>query len=243
MSELQLLWPVPENSIITRDFAGHVAEAKKHGWCYMPGNCPGGVYYYGGIDWGIATGTKLRMPMSGRAEVQNQGSVGYGMNLRITGKDGYYVILAHLQHVDYQTGQDVKAGEWGATSDDTGNSSGPHLHFELRHNGIPINPMPYLVGAIVEPPVVTPPSGFTLPVIPELPRYQTANLVTKWINLRDRPSSSGIDLGDIMPGTIVRVFGYALSGQDVWFAVKLDSGLIGYAAAYYGGSVWMEPVK
>jgi hypothetical protein len=156
---VRLLWPVPENSVITQTFDQHVQRAKENGWCSAPGNCPGGIYYYGGIDWGIPTGTLIIAPMSGRVEVQNQGAKGYGLNLRITGADGYYIILAHLQVIrQFTTGDDVQAGDVCALSNNTGNSSGPHLHFELRHNGVPVDPMPYLTGAIVTPPPVEPPA-------------------------------------------------------------------------------------
>jgi hypothetical protein len=190
MSELQLIRPV--EGTITQTFDQHVARAMKGGYCQKPqpaGRCPNG-YYYGGIDTVTSPpiGCPVLVAADGNADVRNEGDKGYGLNVKVTHAGGYVTIYAHLSGTNVKPLRDVKAGDvigytgWsGNTWDWQGNHTpgAAHLHFELRKDGVPIDPMPYLTGAIVppppvEPPVVTPLSGKFVRVLPMTrPRLRT----------------------------------------------------------------------
>jgi murein DD-endopeptidase MepM/ murein hydrolase activator NlpD len=70
--------------------------------------------------------------------------VGYGNLVVIDHQNGYETIYAHLQAFFVSAGQSVAQGTVIAAMGSTGNSSGPHLHFEIRNQGVRKNPEMYL---------------------------------------------------------------------------------------------------
>jgi murein DD-endopeptidase MepM/ murein hydrolase activator NlpD len=68
---------------------------------------------------------------------------GYGNLVIIKHLNGYETRYAHLNKIDVKNGQKVKTEQLIAESGETGNVTGPHLHFEVRKNRIPTNPMNY----------------------------------------------------------------------------------------------------
>jgi septal ring factor EnvC (AmiA/AmiB activator) len=69
---------------------------------------------------------------------------GYGNLIIIDHGDHYYTLYAHAEELFKQKGALVDAGEVIATVGDTGSMAGPILHFEVRHHGKPINPLPWI---------------------------------------------------------------------------------------------------
>ena len=69
---------------------------------------------------------------------------GYGNNVVIYHGNGYSTLYAHLQRTTVSVGQEVSVGQQVGVVGSTGNSTGPHLHFEVRINDSPVNPIPYL---------------------------------------------------------------------------------------------------
>ena len=74
------------------------------------------------------------------AGVQN----GYGKVVRISLKSGYEILFAHLSEIDVKNGQTVNSGDIIGKLGSTGRSTGPHLHYEVRKNGMPIDPEQFL---------------------------------------------------------------------------------------------------
>ena len=70
-------------------------------------------------------------------------SGGYGLYLIVTHSNGYSTLYAHCSAINVSAGQKVAKGQAIAKVGNTGNSTGPHLHFEIRKNGSPQNPMNY----------------------------------------------------------------------------------------------------
>ena len=70
----------------------------------------------------------------------------YGEKIIIDHGNGYQTWYAHLSRMDVGVGQTVYKGEHIAVSGSTGFSTGPHLHYQLMHNGSPIDPAPFLNG-------------------------------------------------------------------------------------------------
>lgn len=98
---------------------------------------------HAGTDVGVPEGTTVRASRGG--QVVTAGWVGgYGNCVIIDHGDGVCTRYGHLSQVLVSVGQYVDQGEQIALSGNTGRSTGPHLHFEIRINGEPTDPLPYL---------------------------------------------------------------------------------------------------
>lgn len=92
-----------------------------------------------GMDIGVASGTPIKAIQDGR--VVSAGNAGdYGLCVVIEGEDGYQSRYAHCSSLSVSAGQEVKRGDEIAKVGSTGNSTGPHLHLEVTHNGEYLNP-------------------------------------------------------------------------------------------------------
>ncbi|WP_053649508.1 MULTISPECIES: peptidoglycan DD-metalloendopeptidase family protein [unclassified Streptomyces] len=102
--------------------------------------------YHTGVDFPVPTGTSVKAVAGGR--VVSAGWAGaYGYQIVLRHDDGRYSQYAHLSALTVREGQRVQAGQRIARSGSTGNSSGPHLHFEVRTGpgyGSDIDPLAYL---------------------------------------------------------------------------------------------------
>ena len=94
------------------------------------------------IDWATPTGTAIWASSGGTVTVAGWQS-GYGYVVYINHPDGNQTRYGHLSKILVSTGQKVKQGQKIALSGNTGRSTGPHLHFELRVGGRPVNPYNY----------------------------------------------------------------------------------------------------
>ena len=121
------IWPLPGVSLIYSPFNGY----------------PG----HKGMDIAVPWGTPVVAAADGQViEANNYDSWGYSW--------GYYVLIyhngtystryAHLSSVAVSTGQYVTAGTVIGYEGDTGNVTGPHLHFEVYENGTRVNPAQFL---------------------------------------------------------------------------------------------------
>ena len=64
--------------------------------------------------------------------------------MRISLASGYEIMFAHLSKVDVKAGEMINAGDIVGKVGSTGRSTGPHLHYEIRKDGLPIDPEPFL---------------------------------------------------------------------------------------------------
>ncbi|MFI8826707.1 M23 family metallopeptidase [Streptomyces sp. NPDC053431] len=99
-----------------------------------------------GIDFHAAYGTKVVSVGSGTVVEAGWGGA-YGNNIVIRMNDGTYTQYGHLSAIQVHVGQKVTPGEQIGVSGSSGNSTGPHLHFEARTGaeyGTDINPIAYL---------------------------------------------------------------------------------------------------
>ncbi|MEW2071157.1 peptidoglycan DD-metalloendopeptidase family protein [Streptomyces sp. NPDC007346] len=102
--------------------------------------------YHTGVDFPVPTGTPVKAVAPGR--VVSAGWAGaYGYEVVVRHEDGKYSQYAHLSALNVKEGQPVSGGQRIARSGSTGNSTGPHLHFEVRLGpgyGSDIDPLAYL---------------------------------------------------------------------------------------------------
>ncbi|WP_055701487.1 transglycosylase family protein [Streptomyces silaceus] len=102
--------------------------------------------YHTGVDFPVATGTSVKAVAAGRVVSAGWGG-SYGYQVVIRHSDGKYSQYGHLSALSVKAGQQVAAGQRIARSGSTGNSTGPHLHFEVRTGpgfGSDIDPLAYL---------------------------------------------------------------------------------------------------
>ena len=98
-----------------------------------------------GIDLAVPTGTNVKATMSGKVIYAGWNDQGYG-NLVIVENGPYRTYFAHLSQVPVKLGQEVTAGSVVGISGSTGNSTGPHVHYEVRYNLKPVDPAPFMSG-------------------------------------------------------------------------------------------------
>lgn len=128
-----MAWPVPSSTRITSRF----------GWRTHP--IFGNRRFHAGIDIGAPYGSAI--VSAGPGSVLYVGyRGGYGNTVMIDHGNGVVSLYAHQASggIKVNTGEQVQRGQRIGTVGSTGNSTGPHLHFEVRVNGVPKNPMGYM---------------------------------------------------------------------------------------------------
>ncbi len=103
-------------------------------------------YWYGhrAIDIGASVGSAVLAADGGFVSFAGWTDVGYGYLIVVDHANGFATYYAHLSSLYVYEGQAVARGQVLGASGNTGWSTGPHLHFELRYHGTPQNPRAYL---------------------------------------------------------------------------------------------------
>lgn len=96
-----------------------------------------------GVDWGVPIGTSVKASSAG-VVVRAGWFSGYGICVDIQHPNGTLTRYGHLSKAVVSVGQTVSQNQQIALSGNTGQSTGPHLHFEIQINGVAVNPLPYL---------------------------------------------------------------------------------------------------
>ncbi len=99
------------------------------------------IMMHTGIDLTAHTGTPVYATGDGIVVRADAAARGYGNHIRISHGFGYMTMYAHLSKILVKPGQKVKRGELIGLVGSTGRSTGPHLHYEVRINGKPVNPV------------------------------------------------------------------------------------------------------
>ena len=97
-----------------------------------------------GIDIAAAPGAPVYATDSGVVVYAATISGGYGLMVMIDHGNGFHSLYAHLSQLNVRCGQNAGKGQVIAYSGNSGNSTGPHLHFEIRYNGAFVNPWDYM---------------------------------------------------------------------------------------------------
>lgn len=99
--------------------------------------------FHSGIDIGAAYGTAIVAAESGKV-IKAAWNGGYGKCVVIDHGGGIYTLYGHCSQLNVSVGQSVSRGQTIALVGSTGNSTGPHLHFEVLINGSTTNPLSYV---------------------------------------------------------------------------------------------------
>ncbi|MEG2775730.1 MAG: peptidoglycan DD-metalloendopeptidase family protein [Cellulosilyticaceae bacterium] len=100
--------------------------------------------YHRGIDIAAPAGTPVYASASGTVAYSGYNNGGFGKMIILDHSNGYQTYYAHNSSLYVQVGQSVSKGQNIAAVGSTGNSTGNHVHFEIRKNGTPINPYNYI---------------------------------------------------------------------------------------------------
>ncbi|MFZ1126194.1 MAG: peptidoglycan DD-metalloendopeptidase family protein [Candidatus Baltobacteraceae bacterium] len=125
----QFIWPV--HGPITSPFG------------YRTNPFGGAPDFHPGLDIAAETGTPILAADSGRVIIAGWVS-GYGNYIAIDHGRGISTGYGHCSRIDVSVGQDVQRGQVIGAVGSTGHSTGPHVHFEIRVNGRPVDPAPRL---------------------------------------------------------------------------------------------------
>jgi murein DD-endopeptidase MepM/ murein hydrolase activator NlpD len=173
---------------------------------------------HGGVDFAVSTGTPVMAANDGVVVGTPYDADGFGNYVQIQHRDGHSSYYGHLASKGVSEGQEVTAGQVVGVSGNSGNSTGPHLHFEVRRGGIKVDPLGYLSGAASVSPgeVGSQTSGSPVGI-----GIQGANLFEKkaGVNLFT-PSSAGD--GSSGGGTIYTNYGGVTVNINVPGGTKLD---------------------
>ncbi|MGD0711316.1 MAG: M23 family metallopeptidase [Bacteroidales bacterium] len=126
--------------VVLQDNAGHCFYMPRQGIITSGFGWRRWQFHYG-VDVGLHTGDTVRAAFDGIVRVSKfQWSWGFGNVIVIRHQNGLETLYGHLSASKVVPNQAVKAGDIIGFGGSTGRSTGPHLHFEIRYKGTPINP-------------------------------------------------------------------------------------------------------
>lgn len=97
-------------------------------------------HYHAGVDIAAPVGTNIVAPIDGTVIFAGRKG-GYGLTLIIDHGDGVATLYGHNSELLVEEGQVVKKGQQVSKVGSSGRSTGPHLHYEVRMEGYPVNPL------------------------------------------------------------------------------------------------------
>lgn len=173
-----------------------------------PQNYPNPPKGHQGIDFGLPEGSKVVAAHAGTVayagldpETGRNPKYGYGIYVKLLGDNNVTTIYGHFTQTLVKVGDVVSAGFPIGLSGNTGNSTAPHLHFELRtgaNSTNPIDPLPYVVDSIDQTQ-----SLFRVTITPD----------GDGLRVRTSPRTGGV-VRNLRPGDMVDIIG--LAAGDVW---------------------------
>ena len=96
--------------------------------------------WHHGIDLKLTTGDPVFSAFDGIVRMRSYDRNGYGYYVLVRHRNGLETLYGHLSKISVEVGQEVRAGDILGLGGSTGRSTGPHLHFEIRYQGLSINP-------------------------------------------------------------------------------------------------------
>jgi len=124
--QVKLMWPVPASARISSGYG----LRRRH--------------FHEGIDIASPRGNSILAAADGKVIYSGRGVKGYGNLTIISHSNGYFTVYGHAQKNLTHAGDKVLQGQQIAKVGSTGRSTGPHLHFEVRHYDRSIDPMHFL---------------------------------------------------------------------------------------------------
>lgn len=169
-----------------------------------------------GIDWGVPLNTPIKAVLKGVVISSEWNKYGYGNLIIIKHIDNSLTYYAHLNKIFVDFNTLVKEGEVIGLSGSTGNSTGPHLHFEYRIDKKPIDPL------------------ILLNKQENLEVLFYAKILTDNLNLRSMPTTAcNTPIKQLKKDTVLEVTG--IVGSEIWLRVPE-----GYVCLYKDGNAYLS---
>ena len=201
---------VPVNGPITQLFGENPERYKKWGF-------PG----HNGVDYGIPNGTPVGAAAAGTVAAVSFENGGYGNFVKLSHMDGsrpYFTYYAHLANATVSPGQKVKTGATIGLSNNTGASTGPHLHFGVKIDGQNpaykgyVDPMPlFTTGGEVDSTDMTSTDQFADAM--KLPNL-SFEVLSDFLNVRNGPGVEFSIVGQLLKGA--KITSKRLHSKSVW---------------------------
>lgn len=102
-----------------------------------------GKELHDGVDLAAPAGQPVKTAAPGKVLFAGE-QPGYGLIVIVEHQESLVTLYAHNRDLRVKTGQQVREGQVVATVGDSGRTSGPHLHFEVRKDGVPVDPLAFL---------------------------------------------------------------------------------------------------
>lgn len=182
---------------------------------------------HNGVDWGLPLHTPVYASSDGIIVRVSKDDTGYGNHIRIKHPNNFLTLYGHLDSYDWNSvfvGDQVTEGQLIGYSGNTGRSTGPHLHFELRENNTAIDPIPYLTKPTPTPDL--------FPIFD----LEVDNDTTPYLNIRSGPGLTYPIIGRYQPGDKMTVLDFET--DTVW--VRTGEGVV---AMKYKGNQLATPVN
>lgn len=126
-------------------YASPVASYTSSGFGYRVHPIESGVKFHYGTDFAVNSGTDICAFADGTVLAAGW-DAGYGNYVKLDHGGGYVTLYGHCSELLVRAGQTVQCGDRIALAGATGQATGPHLHLELIHSGVYLNPEFYLTG-------------------------------------------------------------------------------------------------
>lgn len=136
----RLVWPIHASWVMTQPYGCTPFPMEP-----VASWCPTG-HFHAGIDMATSLGTPIYAAASGVARVADD-RTGYGLYVVIDHGGGVATLYGHMDSAAVRGGEPVAAGQQIGRVGSSGLSTGPHLHFEVRRGGRPVDPSPWLPAA------------------------------------------------------------------------------------------------
>jgi len=135
-----------ERIVLIRPFDDKVIKVRISGKFGVPRKRASGgtTYPHTGMDFRLKRNTDLRASYAGTVIFAEDSRTGYGNLVKIDHGGGVVTYYAHLSRPDVKAGDKVKKGQLIGKVGSSGRTNGPHLHWEVRLNNRPRNPMVWL---------------------------------------------------------------------------------------------------
>jgi hypothetical protein len=220
-----MIYPVDPSSPVTQCFGENPQDYARFG---LPG--------HNGIDFAVRKFTVVVAALPGKVLEVKYDANGYGHYVKLLHSaepwkcDATVMTLyAHLEAPSVVVGQVLAQGDQVGVSGSTGNSTGPHLHFELRISNKAVDPEPYLNGTAslpLKPGADLPaPTAFTAKVLPEV------------LNVRSGPALCFPVVTQLHAGDLVQV--NRIARRTVW----AELGPSRFVAMEFEGEPFLQEVK
>ena len=169
-----------------------------------------------GIDYALYLGTPVLAALPGRVARVGKLASGYGVHVLLEHDGGLETLYAHLSSVSAHIGTEVLEGQEIGRSGNTGHSTGPHLHFEVRRFGKPIDPSELLKAG-------------------DHPDGGNCRVLVPMLYVRSGPGTEYAIVGSLKRGDQVTA---EMRSETVWLKIGTDR----WIAARYQGKDFCETI-